>query len=953
MKIAHLLLLVSAATLYAGCPDATEVAEQCVAADLIGQCPAGSNPVLGASASAACGGSFDLHVVTEEGSATGQCSSNGTCEFLCQYTSPCTCGISTLSKDQIICSVCPDQSCGDGRCEGTERASCEGGPATCLACLEDCGGSTCGDGDCTGTESPQTCPQDCENLCIPNDTFCFGNAVKKCAADGSQYVEVDCTPSGLICGNGQCVAPGACGNGACEPDESSASCPQDCGTVCVPNNVSCQGNTLVTCDGTGDATTELDCTTQGLVCARGECKPADVCGNGLCESGEEASCAQDCAAVCGNRICENGESSACPQDCTVCGDQNCGAGEIDGCPQDCGICIPSERVCLGQLLRVCNANGTAYDDIDCRAFDQTCAVGTCLEPDVCGNGACEVGEDATSCATDCTIVCGDDQCDPGETFTSCSSDCQPACGNGSCEGNEDFAGCPLDCLATCGNGTCNGGEDRETCPRDCGFCGNGVCEDGAESGSRFPPEPLTTCLPDCVRSSCDEDADCDDGIGCTVGDCDAGTCRYEANDALCGATSKCIKFSGCCEDADNDGFASAACGGSDCDDDAPLVFPGAFEPCGGGDRNCNGVHRPALKPAKKITATPSFKTRLAMTFDGTRFWAAWNGVPELEKEIQYAAIGKDGVVIGAIRSVADEVAYGGRPALAWDANNDQLGIAFPTFGSAPDEFESPIRFLVVDASGVPTGTSLALSGPSQYAYGDIEMVWSNGHYVVASFGGFFCNGGFSPACTIGWFDISEGTNVSSPWGRIAAAKDLVVVGDQVVGLIASGFTDRPTTFPALAKVTPGATTDTYTHITIGSASADGTCALGHDGDSLVHVCNDLGRVYYNRLAANGAELSSSIVRDQNIVPSDIAVAPNGLAAGDTAKVAVVSQDAAGNIVFFVRDTAGAEVVSPATVGGGANAKDATVFWDGDAFQVFWLAPSGAIEQLYKSTVTCE
>ena len=363
------------------------------------------------------------------------------------------------------------------------------------------------------------------------------------------------------------------------------------------------------------------------MCARGECKPAGVCGNGLCESGEDASCASDCAAVCGNRVCENGESTACPEDCCVCGDHNCGAGELATCPQDCGICIPSGRLCLGDLLRVCNANGTAYDDIDCRAFDQKCAVGTCLEPDLCGNGACETGEDATSCGSDCTTVCGDSQCDPGETFTSCSTDCQPACGNGSCEGNEDFAGCPLDCLATCGNGACNGGEDRETCPRDCGFCGNHVCEDGAESGSLFPPEPLTTCLPDCVSSACQEDGDCDDGISCTVGDCDNGTCRYEASDALCGANAKCIKFSGCCEDADHDGFASATCGGSDCDDDAPLVYPGAFDPCGGGDRNCNFPHRPPRKPAKKITATPSFKTALEVIFDGEHFWPPGTACP--------------------------------------------------------------------------------------------------------------------------------------------------------------------------------------------------------------------------------------------------------------------------------------------------------------------------------------
>ena len=67
--------LILYAVLLAGCPDASEVATQCVAADLVGQCPAGSNPVLGANAAASCGGEFDLNVVTESGAATGQCQS--------------------------------------------------------------------------------------------------------------------------------------------------------------------------------------------------------------------------------------------------------------------------------------------------------------------------------------------------------------------------------------------------------------------------------------------------------------------------------------------------------------------------------------------------------------------------------------------------------------------------------------------------------------------------------------------------------------------------------------------------------------------------------------------------------------------------------------------------------------------------------------------------------------
>jgi hypothetical protein len=44
-----------------------------------------------------------------------------------------------------------------------------------------------------------------------------------------------------------------------------------------------------------------------------------------------------------------------------------------------------------------------------------------------------------------------------------------------------------------------------------------------------------------------------------------------------------------CGDGDGDGFASASCGGADCDDANPLIYPGALEVCGDGiDDDCDG-----------------------------------------------------------------------------------------------------------------------------------------------------------------------------------------------------------------------------------------------------------------------------------------------------------------------------------------------------------------------------
>ncbi len=189
-----------------GC-DTSAVAEQCVSADLVSQCPAGSNPVLGAQAQASCDGQFSENLVEASGSVSGQCNSAGTCEFLCQFTNPCTCGVVSVTKDAIICAECAAQSCGDGRCEGTERPSCESSGAGCFPCPEDCGGSTCGDGDCTGTENPVSCPQDCADTCVPSSRFCVGTVAKVCAANGKSTTDFDCATQSQTCRDGECATP--------------------------------------------------------------------------------------------------------------------------------------------------------------------------------------------------------------------------------------------------------------------------------------------------------------------------------------------------------------------------------------------------------------------------------------------------------------------------------------------------------------------------------------------------------------------------------------------------------------------------------------------------------------------------------------------------------------------------------------------------------------------------
>lgn len=71
---------------------------------------------------------------------------------------------------------------------------------------------------------------------------------------------------------------------------------------------------------------------------------------------------------------------------------------------------------------------------------------------------------------------------------------------------------------------------------------------------------------------CEWDPDCDDDDDCTRDWCNPQTARCEYL-AL---------------DGDGDGFGSSLCGGADCDDEDPSVFPGAPEVCDGTDNDCDG-----------------------------------------------------------------------------------------------------------------------------------------------------------------------------------------------------------------------------------------------------------------------------------------------------------------------------------------------------------------------------
>ena len=216
------------------------------------------------------------------------------------------------------------------------------------------------------------------------------------------------------------------------------SCGSDEGTEGAETGAACaEGNAIALCPTNTRALLEADaessCNTEGSidvdydmtmstqamgavsqVCAgsgscRVVCELLEACDYGVRSvSVEEGIICQ--SAPCGNGICDSGEN---PENCAV----------------DCAeaSCEPNDRRCMGDTIQECNQQGL-WETAACGS-GQVCRemvdMAMCVDPQsVCGNGACEVGEDPMSCPQDCTsTACGDGVCEAGEAADTCPNDC--------------------------------------------------------------------------------------------------------------------------------------------------------------------------------------------------------------------------------------------------------------------------------------------------------------------------------------------------------------------------------------------------------------------------------------------------------------------------------------------------------------------------------------------------
>jgi cysteine-rich repeat protein len=417
--------------------------------------------------------------------------------------------------NQVPLQECaPAQWCLDGAC--SDRV-CNAGRTRCLD------SATIGRCDTTGlNEVTEPCPegQYCASggggavcipqVCAPESLRCGpdGEAVQRCAPDGSAWL----APVGCQAGN-------LCRSGVCEP------------WVCTPGSSVClgDGRTRRLCGDRGDTQRDEPCSSSqycddasgsarclAQVCTPGQVRCLDLSRREVCNDRGSAwntlavcSAEQSCVAgVCELRVCTP-NAARCVDGSTR---ATCNATGTVESPQGCGtnafcsegfcrtrVCTPGQITCVGTTARrICDELGSGTTDVAC-AGDQVCEAGACV---------------ARICAA------GQRTCSGPATVRTCN-----ATGSAFTE-------------STCGAGS--------VC--DAGQCVTRICEPGSRScASATSPQVCNDSgTAQVLQAACATSQACVQGV-CLARICEPGarTCVNGQTEAVCNATGTAFNNSAC------------------------------------------------------------------------------------------------------------------------------------------------------------------------------------------------------------------------------------------------------------------------------------------------------------------------------------------------------------------------------------------------------------------------
>jgi cysteine-rich repeat protein len=328
-----------------------------------------------------------------------------------------------------------------------------------------------------------------------------------------------------VCGNGEVEAGEDCDDGnTADGDCCSANCAfEPAGSPC-DDGLFCNG--IEACDGAGNCSIPgTDPCDDGVGCTQDACdEAADTCSNtpddALCDDGQFCNGAETCDATLD---CQAGTPVDC-NDGILCTVDSCNEG-TDACDN-----TPDDALCDDGLF--CNGAETCDAANDCQPGTSV----DCDDGDICTDDSCNEQSD---------------QCDNIFDPTNDPS-CQPeVCGNGVLDPGEDCDDgntLPGDCCSP----TCTFEPAGSACD-DGLFCNVGEACDGAGNCGGGTPNA------------------CDDGVGCTADSCDEGAdaCVNTPDDALCDDGLFCNGAETCDATLDCQAGAPVDCDDADiCTDDS-------------------------------------------------------------------------------------------------------------------------------------------------------------------------------------------------------------------------------------------------------------------------------------------------------------------------------------------------------------------------------------------------